>query len=66
MITALNISTPPSENELLRRPHQLLPTGRALLGEIVALGEREGVRMRSKAFVGPAKENAILRTCFVR
>jgi nucleotide-binding universal stress UspA family protein len=61
MVTALNISTPPSENELLRRPDQLLRTGRALLGEIVALGEREGVRMRSKAFVGPAKESVILR-----
>jgi len=61
MITALNISSPPAENELLRRPNQLLRTGRALLGEIVALGEREGVRVRSKAFVGPAKESAILR-----
>ena len=35
--------------------------GRVLLAEIVALGEREGVRVRSKAFVGAAKENAILR-----
>ena len=61
MITALNISAPPAENELLRRPNQLLLTGRALLGEIVALGEREGVRVRSKAFVGAAKESAILR-----
>ena len=60
MITALNISSPPAENELLRRPNQLLRTGRALLGEIVALGEREGVRVRSKAFVGPAKESAII------
>ena len=57
MITALNISAPPAENELLRRPNQLLRTGRALLGDIVALGEREGVRVRSKAFVGPAKES---------
>jgi nucleotide-binding universal stress UspA family protein len=57
----LNISAPPAENELLRRPNQLLRTGRALLGDIVALGEREGVRVMSKAFVGPAKENAILR-----
>src|SRR5580700_3867959 len=61
MITALNISAPPAENELLRRPNQLLRTGRALLGDIVALGEREGVRVRSKAFVGPSKESAILR-----
>ena len=60
-ITALNISAPPPENELLRRPNQLLRTGRALLGDIVALGEREGVRVRSKAFVGPAKESVILR-----
>ncbi len=41
VITALNISAPPAENELLRRPNQLLRTGRALLGDIVALGERE-------------------------
>jgi K+:H+ antiporter len=59
-ITALNISAPPAENELLRRPNQLLRTGRALLGDIVALGEREGVRVMSKAFVGPAKESLIL------
>ena len=61
VITALNISAPPTENELLRRPSQLLRSGRALLGDIVALGEREGVRVRPKAFVGPSKENAILR-----
>jgi nucleotide-binding universal stress UspA family protein len=60
-ITALNISAPPAENELLRRPNQLLRTGRALLGDIVALGEREGVRVMSKAFVGPTKEGVILR-----
>jgi Kef-type K+ transport system membrane component KefB/nucleotide-binding universal stress UspA family protein len=60
-ITALNISAPPAENELLRRPNQLLRTGRALLGDIVALGQREGVHVMSKAFVGPAKESLILR-----
>ena len=60
-VTALNISAPPPENELLRRPNQLLRSGRALLGDIVALGEREGVRVRSKAFVGPVKESVILR-----
>jgi Kef-type K+ transport system membrane component KefB/nucleotide-binding universal stress UspA family protein len=60
-ITALNISAPPPDNELLRRPNQLLRAGRALLGDIVALGGREGVRVRSKAFVGPAKESVILR-----
>ena len=64
-VTALNISAPPSENELLRRPNQLLRSGRALLGDIVALGQREGVRVRSKAFVGPAKESVILRQAIV-
>jgi Kef-type K+ transport system membrane component KefB/nucleotide-binding universal stress UspA family protein len=59
-ITALNISAPAAESELLRRPNQLLRTGRALLADIVALGEREGVRVKSKAFVGPVKENVIL------
>lgn len=60
-ITALNISAPAAENELLRRPNQLLRTGRALLGDIVALGQREDVRVKSKAFVGPAKDSVILR-----
>ena len=60
-ITALNISAPPAENELLRRPNQLLRTGRALLADVVALGERENVRVNSKALVGPAKGNLILR-----
>jgi K+:H+ antiporter len=60
-ITALNISAPPAENELLRPPLQSLRSGRALLGDIVALGQREGVRVMSKAFVGPAKESVILR-----
>ena len=57
----MNISVPPAENELLRRPNQLLRTGRALLGDVAALGKRESVRVRSKAFVGPTKENVILR-----
>ena len=60
-ITALHVSAPPPENELLRRPAKLLRTGRALLADIVALGQREGVRVSSKALVGPAKESAILR-----
>jgi Kef-type K+ transport system membrane component KefB/nucleotide-binding universal stress UspA family protein len=60
-ITALNISAPPAKNELLRRPNQLLRTGRALLADVVALGEPENVRVNSKALVGPAKGNLILR-----
>jgi nucleotide-binding universal stress UspA family protein len=60
-ITALHVSTPPAENDLLRRPQELLRTGRALIADIVALGQREGVRVASKSVVGPAKEGVILR-----
>ncbi len=60
-ITALHVSAPPSDNELLRHAKKLLRTGRALLADIAALGQREGVRVSTKALVGPAKESAILR-----
>ena len=59
-ITALHISAPATENDLLRRPKQLRRPGRVLLGEIVALGQREGVRVLTRALVRPAKESAIL------
>jgi len=61
VITALHVSTPPAENDLLRRPQELLRTGRALIADIVALGQREGVRVMSKSLVAPAKESVILR-----
>ena len=61
MITVLHISAPPTDNDLLRRPHQLLRTGRSILADIVALGQREGVRVSTKSLVGPAIESAILR-----
>ncbi len=60
-ITALHVSAPPSEAELLRRPSQLRRTSRALLGEIAALGQRETVTVQTTARVGAAKESAILR-----
>jgi len=61
MITALHVSAPPTDNELLRRPHELLRTGRSILADIVALGQREGVRVSTKSVVGHAIESAILR-----
>ncbi len=60
-ITAFHVAAPPADTDLLRRPDKLLRPARALLGDIVALGQREGVRVASKAMVGPAKESAILR-----
>ncbi len=60
-ITALHVSVPSPENEVLRHPKTLLRTGRALLADIVALGERENVRVTSKSTISPAKENIILQ-----
>ncbi len=60
-ITALHVSVPPPVSDLLRRPETLLRTGRALLADIVALGEREKVRVATKVLVAPAKERAIHR-----
>ena len=60
-ITALHISTPPSDNELLRHSNTLLGTGRAVLADVVALGQRERVRVVTKVVLGPVKDSAILR-----
>ena len=59
-ITALHISAPPTENDLLRHPKRLQRPGRTMLAEIVALGQREGVRVQTKALIRSAKEEAIL------
>ncbi len=59
-ITALHIAAPPTENDLLRRPRQLHRPGRALLAEIVLLGQREGVRVLTKSLIRSAKDEAIL------
>ena len=60
-ITALHVSVPPTETDLLRRPKQLRRPSGALLAEIVALGKREGVRVLTKVLIRSAKEDAILR-----
>jgi len=60
-ITALHVSAPPAERDLLRHAKRLRRPGRALLGDIVTLGEREGVRVMTKEVMGAAKESAILR-----
>ena len=59
-ITALHVSSPPSETELLRHSNKLLRAGRAVLNDIAELGEREGVRVRTKSVISPAKPGAIL------
>ncbi len=60
-ITALHVSVPPAESDLLRHPERRIRTGRALLADILALGLREGARVSTKTIVSPAKETAIVR-----
>ena len=60
-ITALHVSVPPSETDLLRRAKQLRRPSRALLAEVVALGQRAAVRVLTKVLIRSAKEQAILR-----
>ena len=59
-ITAVHVSVAP-EGNLLRRSARLLRTGRALVSDIEALGQREGVSVEPKALRGHAKESSILR-----
>jgi Kef-type K+ transport system membrane component KefB/nucleotide-binding universal stress UspA family protein len=63
-VTALHISAPPVETDLLRRPAKLLRPARALLGDIVALGDREGVQVKAQHLVGLAKESSILQQAY--
>jgi len=60
-VTALHVSPPPTENDLLRHSEKLLRPGRALLGDIVALGKREGVQIAPQHVVGQVKDATIVR-----
>lgn len=60
-VTALHVSPPPDETDALRRPNELLVTGRSLVEDIQKLGEREGVSVRPLVKVRKAPETAILR-----
>jgi Kef-type K+ transport system membrane component KefB/nucleotide-binding universal stress UspA family protein len=59
-ITAVHVAVPP-EGNLVRPAAHLLRTGRALVGDIEALGRREGVHVEPKALRGRVKESAILQ-----
>jgi Kef-type K+ transport system membrane component KefB/nucleotide-binding universal stress UspA family protein len=60
-VTALHIAPPPDETDVMRRPKELLLTGRALVRDIVALGEREGVKVRPLTKARRSPEETILR-----
>jgi Kef-type K+ transport system membrane component KefB/nucleotide-binding universal stress UspA family protein len=58
-VTALNVSRPPDETAFLRR--QPRESATALLEDVRALGEREGVKIRPLALTRPNQERAILQ-----
>ncbi len=60
-VTALHVSPPPAEADLIRRPRELLQSGRVLVREIVELGRREGVKVNPLVKARPVPEAAILR-----
>jgi Kef-type K+ transport system membrane component KefB/nucleotide-binding universal stress UspA family protein len=59
-VTALHVSRPPDETALLRHRSRS-DSDKALLEEIRALGEREGVKVKPIALSRPGREKAILR-----
>ena len=60
-VTALHVYPPQSEGLLLRRLREHLKPARALVRDIQALGEREGVPVKTMVKVRRAPEEAILR-----
>lgn len=60
-VTALHVSPPSDEMDVLRRPNEPLVAGRALVKEIQSLGKREGVVVRTLVKVSNTPERTILR-----
>ena len=59
-LTALHVSRPPTENDLLRYPHEVRVAGRTLVRELQALGSRQGVEITVRVLARPVQEAAIL------
>ncbi|MBV9127206.1 MAG: universal stress protein [Verrucomicrobia bacterium] len=63
-VTALHVARPPDENDLLRHsPERRLRTGRALValvGEVEALGQREGVPVTARVIIRRGQDDAIM------
>ena len=60
-VTALHVSPPSDEMDVIRRPNEPLVAGRALVKEIQRLGSREGVAVKTLVKVSNTPETAILR-----
>jgi nucleotide-binding universal stress UspA family protein len=62
-VTALHVAQPPEEGDLLlrHRSERRLRTGRALVGEVQTLGQREGVPVTARVLTRRGQEAVILR-----
>ncbi|MFN2455609.1 MAG: cation:proton antiporter [Pyrinomonadaceae bacterium] len=60
-VTAMHVSPPPEELGVLRRPRESFNMGRALVKDIQAIGQREGVDVKTLVKVRRTPEAAILR-----
>jgi len=61
-VTALHVSPPPNEIDLIRRqPRERINAGRSLIKEIKAIGARTSVKVTARIKVNPNPERAILR-----
>ena len=60
-LTAMHISRPFVDSDLLRRPEELYAAGRNVFKDMEALGRREGVDITVRVRVSPDYEAAILR-----
>lgn len=60
-VTAFHVSPPPQGITLLRRPPNKLDPSRALVGDVLALGKREGVPVQPLVKLHRVPETAILR-----
>lgn len=60
-VTALHVAPPANEMDVLRRPTELLASGRMLVKQIQELGKREGVIVKPIVKAGKSPESVILR-----
>ncbi len=60
-LTALHVSQPPTESDLLRRPQEVRKAARGVARDLEALGRREGVDIALRLRVRASQEATIIR-----
>lgn len=63
-VTAMHVSPPPDETDLVRRSREPFNAGRAVVRDIKELGKREGVNVKTLVKVRRASEATIVRQAY--